>query len=175
MLEITCIIPFYNEGKSLLETVKIASKVPEFTEIITINDGSTNPETKRMMKKVEEEFPQVKLIDKKRNSGKAAAVKSGLLKVKTEWVFLLDADLRNLTIKELSKAMKLVDRHQDQLDLLILRRSPDDKFVRAIRHDILMSGERAMRVKDLQAVYDELDFKNYQLEMAINQIGRAHV
>jgi hypothetical protein len=40
--------------------------------------------------------------------------------------------------------------------------------VRAIRHDILMSGERFLKTNALREVYRQRLFSGYQLEIAIN-------
>lgn len=168
MFSCACIIPFYNEGHSLLETIEVASKVAEFDQIICVDDGSNRPITSKLIKQIVRDHPQIKLIVRKKNGGKVAAVKTGLKEVNTKWVFLLDADLKNLKTSEIRKAIRLVKKHARRLKMLILRRAPYNKFVRAIRHDILMSGERILRTKDLREIYETKFFSGYQLEIAIN-------
>lgn len=167
MLDCTCIIPFYNEDERLLNTLTKLQKVPNLKQIICINDGSTNPTTTKAIKQLKT-FPRVTLLNHTTNQGKSAAVLTGLKAVKTKWVFLLDADLNNLQPTELQRALELVEQHQNQLDMLILRRAPYSKFVKAIRHDILMSGERILKTNDLLAIYNQIPFEGYQLEVAIN-------
>lgn len=163
--------PFYNEDERLLETAIKLTQLNNINSYIFINDGSTAKKTKQAvaeLKKFAKSNSKIRIIEHKTNQGKSAAIKTGLDLTKTDWVFLIDADLKNLKIHELQKAIDLTNEHQHHLDMLILRRSAYSRFVTAIRHDILMSGERILRTADLRKVYQGKPFKDYQLEVAVN-------
>ncbi|MBU1033640.1 glycosyltransferase family 2 protein [Patescibacteria group bacterium] len=166
---ITCLIPFYNESNRIIQTLEIITKINSFSEIICVDDGSDDENYKIIQNK----YPKIKLIKLEKNQGKSSAILAGLKQIKTDWVFFLDADLKNLKQTEIETAISSVKKCTKPLDMLILRRSNYSNFVRAIRHDILMSGERILRTKDALAV-----FKNppsgYQLEVAINQYMADH-
>ena len=166
--QFTCLIPCYNESKRLTRTLEIITQISEFTSIICIDDGSTDPITKKILSEAKQLFPQIQFLKKQTNSGKSEAIQLALEKIKTNWILLLDADLKFLKPDEISQALELVKKNHNKLDMLILRRAPYNEFVKAIRHDILMSGERIMRSKDLKKVYEQRPFSGYQLEVAIN-------
>ncbi|MBP9781846.1 glycosyltransferase family 2 protein [Candidatus Woesebacteria bacterium] len=170
----TCLIPFYNENERVRTTLSIISKVPSITKVICINDGSTESNTPELLRHIATDYPAITLINLTTNQGKSGAIKAGLDQVTTPWVLLLDADLQNLSPTELTSALELTAQKQQQLDMVILRRSRYSWFVTAIRHDILMSGERIMRASDLRAVYTNHTFAGYQLEVASNYYLQTH-
>jgi len=92
MLDLSIIIPCYNEEKNLEETIKRIS-LPEVSfEIIIVNDGSED-KTKEVAQKIIEENKNVKLINTPKNRGKTLALKEGLLKAQGEIIIIQDADL----------------------------------------------------------------------------------
>lgn len=174
MLSCTCVVPFYNEDDRLLNTIRQLTKVSKLNCIVCVNDGSNSPKTKSVVKQLAATFPTVKYLFHTKNKGKAAAVKTGLDTCTTDWVFLLDADLQQINPAEIGRAVQLVAQRQNQLDVLILRRAPYNNWVKTIRHDILMSGERILRTNDLKLVYKQKPFSGYQLEVAINHYMLKH-
>lgn len=169
MSQITCLIPFYNEGNRILQTLEVITKITGFFEIICVDDGSDDENYKIIQNK----YPKIKLIRLKKNQGKSSAILAGLKQIKTKWVFLLDADLKNLKKTEIETALTSIKNSAQPLDMLILRRSNYSNFVRVIRHDILMSGERILKTKDALAVFKKTPH-GYQLEVAINQYMADH-
>lgn len=168
--KVTCLIPFFNEDQRIFETLNLVTKTKNIDKIICVDDGSED----KSYKKIKKLYPKIKLLRLEKNQGKSSAVLHGLISVKTKWILLLDADLKNLKISELNTAIKTVKESQknklkkDRLDMLILRRSNYSHFVTAIRHDILMSGERILKTKDAIEVFKKPP-TGYQLEVAINQ------
>ena len=164
--KVTLLIPFYNENNRIFNTLKLMTHVKNLHEIICVDDGSQDLNYKKIKRK----YPQIKVLRLEKNQGKSSAILHGLISVQTEWVFFLDADLIDLQVAEIEKAITTIlkaNAKEKKTDMLILRRSSYSQFVTTIRHDILMSGERIMRVTDALEV-----FKNpptgYQLETAIN-------
>lgn len=162
----TVLIPFYNEKQRIFDTLNIVTKAKSIDKIICVDDGSQDTNYKKIQKK----YPQITTIRLEKNQGKSSAILHGLVSVTTEWVFFIDADLKNLQINEIENAIKAVKNSissANPLDMLILRRSNYSYFVTAIRHDILMSGERILRTQDALAVFKKPP-TGYQLEIAIN-------
>lgn len=177
----TLLIPFYNEQDRIIKTLKLMTKVQNVYQIICVDDGSQINDCK----KIKKTFPNVVVLRLEKNLGKSAAILHALVCVKTQWVFFLDADLKNLQISEIETAIKTVLNANQPLtlqktkkskktknkpkpiDMLILRRDSQSAFVTAIRHDILMSGERILKTKDALAVFKKPP-SGYQLEVAIN-------
>jgi glycosyltransferase involved in cell wall biosynthesis len=164
---VTCVIPFYNEeGHNLLKIIYTVMQIPEVQEIVVVDDGSESKKTFNLLKKILTTKNPVKLIRLDDNFGKSFAIFHGLRYVSNENILLIDADLKNLDKKEISKAINkfnLLD-----LELLILRRVNSSRLVKLIRADTLLSGERLIKKKHLINILQS-GVKNYELEVGTNQ------
>lgn len=99
--KISVIIPALNEAKTVCDVIDEVLKLKEVSEIILVNDGSTDQTEEKIIKyKTEPRFVYTK---HHKNQGKGIAVKTGLSKAKNEVVLLLDADLKNITYHKLRK------------------------------------------------------------------------
>lgn len=160
--EISCIIPFWNEGSNLISVLNEITKAKNISEIICVDDGSSDCNHV----KVKTRFPSVNLVRLDINRGKSDAVREGLKFAKGEFILLLDADLKNLDYREIDLAAMAFFR-AGNLDMLILRRVHAVFYVRLYRADILFTGERILKKDDLITVLDG-DVNGWQLESAIN-------
>jgi glycosyltransferase involved in cell wall biosynthesis len=92
-MKISIIIPCFNEEKTI---DIIVNKVLKFNtyekEIIIIDDCSTD-NTSYLIKKLCENNPEIKTLRHEDNTGKGAALKSGLKMVSGDIVLIQDADL----------------------------------------------------------------------------------
>jgi glycosyltransferase involved in cell wall biosynthesis len=92
-MKLSIIIPCYNEEQTLEE---IFSKVVDFKkfekEIIIIDDCSTD-NTPNVIKKIINNYPEIKTLRHEKNYGKGTAIKSGLDLVENDIVIIQDADL----------------------------------------------------------------------------------
>jgi len=97
-MDISVIVPLYNEAESLPELHGWIKKVMDenlFTyEIIFINDGSTDDSWK-IIKELKEKNPEVRGIKFRRNYGKSPALYCGFDKAKGDVVITMDADLQD--------------------------------------------------------------------------------
>ena len=160
---ITCIIPFYNEKPRIFNVLNEIIKVKNISKIICVDDGSTD-NTSDMIKT---NYPKVKLIKLKNNTGKSNAIKQGLKHSITSYVILIDADLNNLIIKEIDYAINIF--HSNNLDMLILRRIKTKPiYIKMLRGDLLLSGERIVK-KNLLDIFFELNPKRYQIVLLLNK------
>ena len=62
----SCIIPFFNEGTRILDTLALVSNVSFFSSVICVDDGSTD----LMSSQIAQQFPNVQLITLSKNGGK---------------------------------------------------------------------------------------------------------
>ena len=95
---ISIIIPVYNEQDNLpLLMEKISAVLPKLgdsTEVILINDGSTDGSL-TVMKILKEKYSAVRIISLDRNRGQSAAFDRGFRSARGDIIVTLDADLQN--------------------------------------------------------------------------------
>ena len=87
-MNISVIVPAYNEEKNIGVNLEILGKVDEIDEIIVVDDGSTD-DTSTIVRG----YPFVNLIAHETNRGKYRAVHTGVNTARNEIIMLYDADL----------------------------------------------------------------------------------
>lgn len=157
-----CIIPFYNEGKRVLNVLATITRVKNITTIVCVDDGSTDT-TYQDIQKI---YPTVKVIRLKKNSGKSAAVEQGFKHINENYVLLFDADLYNFQKEEIEKPIAAI-LHDQRVDMIILKRKNDPWNSKIIRGDVTVTGERVLKTDDLREIFKRKP-NSYQLEFAIN-------
>ena len=97
--KLSIIIPVYNEEKfieTVINKVLEANSLGLKKEIIIVDDGSfdqTKIKIENKIKKLKKRQVKIKVIFKKKNEGKGAAVKNGVLSSTSDIVLIQDADL----------------------------------------------------------------------------------
>ncbi len=89
---VSIIIPFYNAHEHARDTIHsaFASDYPNF-EVILINDGSTDQDSKQFLSGATKEFPELRIVNKP-NGGLGDARNAGLRIATGDFVVPLDAD-----------------------------------------------------------------------------------
>ena len=97
-LDISVVVPLYNEAESLPELVawidRVAQKNSLSYEIIMVDDGSTD-ESWAVVQSLKEQYSAIRAISFMRNYGKSAALYYGFEMADGEVVFTMDADLQD--------------------------------------------------------------------------------
>lgn len=97
-LDISVVVPLYNEEESLPELVQWIDRVANDNslsyEIILIDDGSTD-NSWSVVEELKKQYAQIKGISFLRNYGKSAALYEGFKMAEGEVVFTMDADLQD--------------------------------------------------------------------------------
>ena len=97
-MDISVIVPLYNEAESLPELERWIADVMdrnEFSyEILFINDGSTD-NSWEVIKELRKNNPNVKGVSFRRNYGKSPALNTGFARAKGDVVITMDADLQD--------------------------------------------------------------------------------
>lgn len=117
-MDISVIIPLYNEDESLPELTSWIERVMEanhFTyEIIMIDDGS-NDNSWQIIENLSQKNPSIHAIKFRRNYGKSAALHSGFQIAKGDVVITMDADMQD-SPDEIPELYKMV--MQEDYDLV---------------------------------------------------------
>ncbi|MBO5832363.1 MAG: glycosyltransferase family 2 protein [Alistipes sp.] len=97
-LDISVVVPLYNEAESLPELVawidRVAKRECLSYEIIMVDDGSTD-ESWSIVERLKGEYAAIRGISFSRNYGKSAALYCGFEMAEGEVVFTMDADLQD--------------------------------------------------------------------------------
>ncbi len=86
---VTIIIPAYNEEEGVGRTIESCKNLeyPGKLDILVVNDASKD----RTLEKIKK-YKGIKILDNKKNEGKASALNKALKEVKTEYFAVMDAD-----------------------------------------------------------------------------------
>lgn len=115
-MELSIVVPFYNEEKRLeprlsqsLEYLQQNIKQP--FELIFVNDGSTDG-TQEILDHAKKTFPvlNIKTLGYAENRGKGFAVKTGVLSADGEKIIISDADF-SINLKEIDNFIKGLDNN----------------------------------------------------------------
>ncbi|MGD9150975.1 MAG: glycosyltransferase family 2 protein [Desulfobacterales bacterium] len=91
-MRISVVIPVYNEEPTITEIVSRVQAVDLETEIIIVDDGSTDG-TSAHLETIDSTFENVSILRHDNNCGKGAALRSGLAEATGEVIIIQDADL----------------------------------------------------------------------------------
>ncbi len=131
MDSLSIFFPFYNDAgtveKMVADAFHIGSKLTNKLEVIAVNDGSSD-HTAAELRRMQKEFPKLKVVTHKKNRGYGGALISGISATKNKWVFYTDGDAQ-YHLDELPKLWKFKDKY-DVVNGYKIRRG--DSFIRSI-------------------------------------------
>lgn len=162
-MKTVCIIPAYNEEKTIGEVVKVVGQVEAVSNIIVVSDGSTD----NTAKVAEENGAHT--IHYEENRGKGAAMKTGIELSDADVLLFLDADLIGLKKEHIESLLKPVI--DDEADMSIgvfsngrLATDLAQKFTPQL------SGQRAIK-KNMLTNIDNMDITRYGVEVALTKLA----
>lgn len=128
---LTIIVPAYNEEETLEKTLNscLKSKYKGKLEIMIINDASKD-NTINIAKKYEKKYHNIiKVLDLKKNRGKAGAVNEGLKIINTEFVAMIDADctINTDTVKNAIELFYNNDETTQQVGAVMCQMRPSNE------------------------------------------------
>ncbi len=92
---ISIVIPCFNEEESVESTInaliKLFRDVKIKTEIIAVDDSSTD-NTQKILRKIKEDFKELKIISNELNFGYGYSLKVGIKNSKYDYIAIIDAD-----------------------------------------------------------------------------------
>jgi dolichyl-phosphate beta-glucosyltransferase len=96
LIDFTVILPAYNEEatveRAIRETAAVFNPISKEYELIVVDDGSSDATAEKVAGLIGE-FPFLKLLRHQINSGKGAAVRTGVMNAAGKKVFFIDCDL----------------------------------------------------------------------------------
>lgn len=134
MVDLSIILPVYNEEKSIPELhskiINALSKLDKSYEIIYVDDGSSDA-TFEILSEISKTDEKVKVIQFRRNFGQTAAIAAGIKYSQGNILIPMDADLQN-DPADIPKLLEKIDEGYDVVsgwrkkrkDKLITRRLP---------------------------------------------------
>lgn len=93
MLSLTVVIPVYNEERTIEKAVKQVLDSPYPSEIIVVDDGSTDRSGEILKRLKKREIPKLKIFFQKNNKGKGSAIQAGIKYASKKYILIQDADL----------------------------------------------------------------------------------
>ena len=97
-MDISVIVPLYNEVESLEELIDWIARVMQSSgfsyEVILIDDGSRDGSWKKIVE-LSAKVPEIKGVKFRRNYGKSAALNTGFIHARGDVVVTMDADLQD--------------------------------------------------------------------------------
>lgn len=180
MLQLSVIIPAYNEEKRLPSTLEsvhsFLSESEKTFEIIVVDDGSSDG-TSKVVKEFAVDHCGVRLLTHSPNQGKGYSVREGMLKAEGELLLLDDAD----GASPISELVRLENAIDNGADIAIGSRAKpgDETVVKALSHRKHIGNTFNMIVQSslLKGIEDtQCGFKLFKRDVAMDlfSIGRLN-
>lgn len=176
-----CIIPFYNEEKTLENTIRVAVESEEFSAVVLVDDGSKDESCK-----VAESYSNnVILIRNKTNVGKGQSMINGYKAVRStldfDRVMFLDSDLVGFEewhiremLYEMDQGYGMVLGHYDWKSNREYVDSVGMYLFCTLWFPIVkqFTGERCLRKEIMDRCIEEYSdlFQNYGAEIVMNEV-----
>jgi len=174
-MDISVVIPLYNEAESLPELTSWIAKVMKENgfsyEIVFVDDGSKD-NSWQIIEGLKKEYPVIKAIKFQRNYGKSAGLNEGFLAAEGEVVITMDADLQDSPdeIPELYRMIK-----EEGYDLVSgWKKKRYDPFIKRNTSKIYNGFSRLVTGLKLHDMNCGLKAYNKNVVKTIEVIGEMH-
>lgn len=164
MKTFSAIVPAHNEWPRIKNVLKILLESEKLTEIIVIDDGSSD-NTKSEIQKFEN--TKIKKIFKEKNEGKSRAIMDGVLASNGDYIVMIDSDLIWLQKNHINELIEPIEQNITDTTLSIRRDSM--AICRFFGSDFL-SGDRGVPKEIFTENKDFfINWKWYWLEVKLNK------
>lgn len=165
-MEVTVIIPAYNEEERIGTVLNAIKKSDLVDEIIVVDDGSDDKTAEVAL------AAGVKVIINDKNLGKGGALCKGLRNCRSEIILFLDADLCGFKTEDVRNLLKpvLSEGYDMTVGLFTNGRLTTDLAQKVAP---FLSGQRAIKRQLLNEI-SGLEISRYGVEMALTRYVRKH-
>ena len=145
---ISCIVCAYNEAGNVGDILRVLQAVSELSEIIAVDDGSCDQTAETVST-----HSGVRLISYTPNRGKTHALRIGMEAASSDYILLIDADLKGLTVRDVQALIHPV--LSGSADVSISLRANSLPLYRNLGLDFV-SGERFFTASLIRPHLDEM-------------------
>jgi glycosyltransferase involved in cell wall biosynthesis len=158
---LTLIIPAYNEAENIERVLDVVVSMPDFQQIIVVDDGSVDGTYDKI-----KQYP-VEVIRFDLNRGKGAAIWAGVQSARSPFLMLLDADLIGLQEGHLRQLIRpvLQEGAAMSLGLFGAGRFATDWAQKVAPN---LSGQRVLRREVLESL-PMIEHSRYGVEVALTR------
>lgn len=171
-MKISCIIPAYNEEKSIIKTLDTILPLlwSELFEIIVINDNSTD-QTKALLDE-QKPLQNLSILHNPQNLWKSGTVAKAIELAKGDFILLLDADLLYLTAQNIQSLIAPVKSWKSWSSIAFIKNS---RPLRPFKKIDYCNGQRVLPTSLLKSNAHKLSkLLGYGLEIFLNQLLIQH-
>lgn len=160
-MNVTAIIPAYNEEQTIAGVVNCVKKVDRIQKIIVVSDGSID-KTASIARECGAD-----VIELSENVGKGGAIKAGINECGTEVILFLDADLIGLSKKHVDDLIEPVINNKADMTIGIFK---SGRMVTDLAQKVTpyLSGQRAIKKSVIDKI-PNIDITRYGVEVALTK------
>jgi glycosyltransferase involved in cell wall biosynthesis len=148
-IDISVVVPVYNEEENLpvliLQIAEVLRPLGKTFEMIFVDDGSKD-QSRRILKEMASQYPQIRIIGFKKNCGETAAGAAGIKEAQGGIVITIDADLQN----DPEDIPRMLD-HLNEYDMVTgWRQKREDSWVKRITSRIANRIRNSLSGEEIQ-------------------------
>lgn len=167
-MKTSIIICTYNEEKTIAGVVMATCKFNPDSEIIVVDDGSTD-NTEAILTELLKEYP-FRYEKLQQNMGKSRAMAHGVELAQNEIILFFDADVSNIKQEHFAELLKpMIDDTAD----MVLGQPSETLIDYRVNPFKVLTGERALLKKDLMPILDEIRDTRFGVETFLNLYYQA--
>lgn len=152
---LSVIFPAFNEEANIQRTVEsarlILPKLAKTWEIILVNDGSKDATTP-LCDQLAEQYPEVRAIHHVDNRGYGAALKSGILAARYDYIFFTDSD-GQFDLAELEDLIEWAGHYEIVTGYRAKRQDPPYRLINAWGWKTLVRMVLGVKVRDIDCAF----------------------
>jgi glycosyltransferase involved in cell wall biosynthesis len=113
-MKLSVVIPVYNEKNTIEQIITGVKAVSLLDKEIVVVDDASKDGTTAILKKIQTDQPNLKIIFKEKNAGKGAALRDGFKQTTGDYVIVQDADLE-YDPQDYTKLIRALDEQKAQV------------------------------------------------------------